>query len=342
MNSDIMVSIICKTYNHEKYIEEAIKGFIKQKTSFKFEVIIHDDASTDSTADIIRKYEKEYPEIIKPIYQVENLFRSGIPIDKTYIMPKARGKYVAWCEGDDYWTDEFKLQSQVDALEQNPSCVACLSKVEKVTLQGVPLKRFIPETLKADGIICGNDFVNYVLDPGIMNGFPVQITGLMVLKDIYQKYCIERPDCFEGFRKIHVGDIPLALYIGLHGDVYYIDKVMSHYRTGNTHSFIGITHKSSKESAAYFRKKANAYKAFDEATHDRFHESASKAIQYAEFSALRDEHDVYRMKSAEYCWLYDTLSLKGKILQHIFYYSPLLEKPAKKLKRYFTNHGIIK
>ena len=101
MNSDIMVSIICKTYNHEKYIEEAIKGFIKQKTSFKFEVIIHDDASTDSTADIIRKYEKEYPEIIKPIYQVENLFRSGIPIDKTYIMPKARGKYVAWCEGDD-------------------------------------------------------------------------------------------------------------------------------------------------------------------------------------------------------------------------------------------------
>lgn len=329
MNSNIMVSIICKTYNHENYIEEAIKSFIKQKTSFKFEVIIHDDASTDSTADIIRKYEKEYPEIIKPIYQPENLFRSSIPVEKTYILPKARGKYLAWCEGDDYWTDAFKLQTQVDTLEQNPSCVACLSKVEKVTLEGIPRKRFIPETLKEDGIICGNDFVNYVLNPGIISVFPVQISGFMVLKDIYQKYHIESPACFEGFRKLHVGDIPLSLYVGLHGDVYYIDKVMSHYRTGNPHSFIG--RRNNKESAVYFRKKANAYRMFDEATGHRFHEAAFKAIQYAEFSALCKEHDVRRMKSAEYYWLYDTFSLRKKILQHIWYYCPLLEKPLKNI-----------
>ena len=76
---EIMLSIICKAYNHEKYIAEALEGFVKQKTDYSFEVLINDDASTDRTADIIREYEKCYPEIIKPIYQSVNAFsKKGI------------------------------------------------------------------------------------------------------------------------------------------------------------------------------------------------------------------------------------------------------------------------
>ena len=116
------VSICCITYNHEKYISECLDGFIKQKTDFTFEVLIHDDASTDKTATIIREYEAKHPDIIKPIYQTENQFSKGVSVSNVYNFPRVKGKYIAMCEGDDYWTDPLKLQKQVDYLEMNKNC----------------------------------------------------------------------------------------------------------------------------------------------------------------------------------------------------------------------------
>ena len=119
MNKEIIVSICCATYNHQKYIRDAIEGFLMQKTTFPFEILIHDDASTDGTADIIREYEAKYPDIIKPIYQRENQYSKGIKISQVYQFPRAQGKYIALCEGDDYWIDPLKLQKQVDYMERN-------------------------------------------------------------------------------------------------------------------------------------------------------------------------------------------------------------------------------
>ena len=119
-DTEPLVSINCITYNHEAYIRKALEGFLMQKTDFKFEVLIHDDASTDQTANIIRKYEKKYPEIIKPIYQKENQYSKNISISKHFQYPRARGKFIAMCEGDDYWIDPLKLQKQVKFLENNP------------------------------------------------------------------------------------------------------------------------------------------------------------------------------------------------------------------------------
>ncbi len=116
-NTEPLVSIDCITYNHEIYIRDALEGFLMQKTDFTFEVLIHDDASTDKTVNIIQKYENKYPDIIKPIYQKENQFSKGIDVIKQFQYPRARGKYIAICEGDDYWTDPYKLQKQVDFLE---------------------------------------------------------------------------------------------------------------------------------------------------------------------------------------------------------------------------------
>lgn len=113
-----LVSVRCITYNHEPYIAQAIDGFLMQKTDFPFEVIIHDDASTDKTADIIREYERKYPLIIKPIYQTENQYSKRNGSIAKAIDPKLKGKYIAFCEGDDYWIDPNKLQMQVDFLEK--------------------------------------------------------------------------------------------------------------------------------------------------------------------------------------------------------------------------------
>lgn len=122
---EIMVSIICNTYNHEKFISDSIEGFLMQETNFKYEVLIHDDASTDGTAEIIKTYEQKYPSIIKPIYQRINQYSRNVKVSPTFNYPRAKGKYIAICEGDDYWTDPKKLQIQFDCLEENPDVICC-------------------------------------------------------------------------------------------------------------------------------------------------------------------------------------------------------------------------
>ena len=102
MNDDILVSINCITYNHEKYIAQAIESFLMQITNFKYEILIHDDASTDNTVKIIKEYEKKYPNVIKTIFQKENQYSKGKKVE-IFGFKKSRGKYIAFCEGDDYW-----------------------------------------------------------------------------------------------------------------------------------------------------------------------------------------------------------------------------------------------
>ncbi|MDL2262545.1 glycosyltransferase [Bacteroidales bacterium OttesenSCG-928-I21] len=130
MRNSVLLSISCITYNHAPYIRQCLEGFVMQKTDFLFEVLIHDDASTDGTADIIREYEAKYPEIIKPIYQIENQWRKGRRGSAVFNFPRVKGKYVAMCEGDDYWTDPYKLQRQVDFLEANEDYSMCFHKVK--------------------------------------------------------------------------------------------------------------------------------------------------------------------------------------------------------------------
>lgn len=121
----LMVSIRCLAYNHEKFIRETLEGFVMQKTNFRFEAIVHDDASTDGTAEIIREYAEKYPDIIKPIYETENQYskKDGSLFRITH--EACKGKYIAFCEGDDYWTEPYKLQKQVDFLENHSDFVIC-------------------------------------------------------------------------------------------------------------------------------------------------------------------------------------------------------------------------
>jgi len=120
---DPLVSICCLTYNHEPYIKQCLDGFLMQKTNFPFEILIHDDASVDNTQNIIKNYELKHSDIIKPIYQKENQYSKGIGVSRVYQFPRAKGKYIAMCEGDDYWIDPYKLQKQVDFLETHPEYV---------------------------------------------------------------------------------------------------------------------------------------------------------------------------------------------------------------------------
>lgn len=142
-HNNALVAIHCLVYNHEPYLRDCLEGFVMQQTNFPFVAIVHDDASTDGSAAIIREYEEKYPNIIKPIYETENQYSKhdgslgrimNAAIDAT------GAKYVAMCEGDDYWTDPLKLQKQVDFLEANEEYGTCCHRFFELTIDGVLIK----------------------------------------------------------------------------------------------------------------------------------------------------------------------------------------------------------
>lgn len=143
-NDEVMVSVCCLAYNHEKYIRQTLEGFVSQKTDFKFEVIVHDDASTDKTESIIEEFGQKYPDIIKPIFQVENQYSKGVKILDAYIYPRCNGRYLCYCEGDDYWCDKDKLQKQFDVLEEHPECSICVHKAQCINEDGSINEGVIP------------------------------------------------------------------------------------------------------------------------------------------------------------------------------------------------------
>ena len=131
MNTEINIPLVvikCLVYNHEPYLRDCLEGFVMQQTNFPYVAIVHDDASTDNSALIIREYAEKYPDIIKPIYETENQYSKqdgSLGRIMSAAIDATGAKYVAMCEGDDYWTDPLKLQKQVDFMEANPEYVLC-------------------------------------------------------------------------------------------------------------------------------------------------------------------------------------------------------------------------
>ena len=121
-NERLILTVLCTSYNQVDYIRVCLDGIVMQKCSFSWEAIVHDDASSDGTQEVILEYAEKYPDIIKPILQKENLFSKKDGSLRRVLMEACRGKYIANLEGDDYWTDPFKLQKQVDYLENHPEC----------------------------------------------------------------------------------------------------------------------------------------------------------------------------------------------------------------------------
>ncbi len=216
---EIMVSIICFAYNHEKYIVQTIEGFLSQKTDFKIEIIVHDDASVDRTAEIIHGYEKRYPDIFRCIFQKENQF-SKCPNSMVGItFNKARGKYVALCEGDDFWTDPLKLHKQIAFLETNPAYSLCFHPAS-IFFEGTPAvpeagPKFLgPKIIKTAYTL--NDLLRYT------NFIP---TSSVVFRTW------EGFNSFpEWFYQAKIGDFILSLRIAQKGKLKFLNEPMSTYR----------------------------------------------------------------------------------------------------------------
>lgn len=222
MSNRPLVSVRCLVYNHEPYLRQCLDGFVMQKTNFAFEAIVHDDASTDNSAAIIREYAEKYPEIIKPIYESENQYRKGT-IGK--IMDNAissYSKYIAMCEGDDYWTDPYKLQKQVDYLEVLPKCSMVCNRTKRFSEKN---HIFISDSscMEKDGYLKVED----VIRKGGLYISTCSIVYRKKLQENYPDYC----------KKCHVGDYPLQIMAAMKGFIYYINDPMSVYRVHTSQSW---------------------------------------------------------------------------------------------------------
>lgn len=262
---EILVSVLCMTYNHESYIRQCLEGFVMQKTDFAFEVIVHDDASTDYTADIIREYEEKYPEIIKPIYQVENQYSKQYPNYETVVEPKLKGKYIALCEGDDFWNNDRKLQMQYDAMEANPECSACFCKVKCCNEDGSENGKEFPENKTKSGLLTQRELANYLLPKA---AYLFQTSGYFFSRDTF--FFVSSRE----YGKYMNGDECSVRAVLEKGACYYIDEPLSCYRQMSKGSWNERVADKESEKERMMRI-VRFYKGdliFDQATHYIYHD----------------------------------------------------------------------
>jgi len=206
----IKVSIICITYNQEKFIKQTLDGFLMQKTDFPFEIIIHDDASTDNTVAIIKDYVKRQPKLFRPIYEKSNKFSKKNYSFIENMFRSAKGEFIAICEGDDFWTDPRKIQIQADFLDKNKRHSICFHPV-KVVFENNEDDPYIYPTNKLKN--------NFTTDELLKNNF-IQTNSVMYRKQSY--------------RALRTDQLPIDWYLHLYhartGKIGFIDKVMAVYR----------------------------------------------------------------------------------------------------------------
>ena len=207
-----VVSVFCMTYNQENTIAQAIEGVLAQKTDFPVELIVHDDASTDKTAAIVRDYAVRYPQKVRAIFQTENQYQKS-NFWQRFLLPISYGDYIAICEGDDFWTDTEKLQRQVAYMRAHRECAMCFHAVEQLDKSG---KVSVFRPLKKTDTVAAKTLIR-------RGGMFCPTVSMLFRRDVMAKWPTFR-------RNADVYDYPAQVLAATMGSVYYIDRVMATYR----------------------------------------------------------------------------------------------------------------
>lgn len=299
-DKEIMVSVICCAFNHEKYIAKTLDSIVTQKTDFKYEIIIHDDASNDKTVYIIEEYAKRYPNLIVPVFQKENQYSKHIDILFQFCLPRARGKYLAFCECDDFWTDSKKLQKEVDVLEKDSSISYVCHSSYLVDKDGFLIGKkasynsscFIP----TESII--------TID---RNSFTT--ASILIRKKIFEDYPRE-------FMKSPVGDVMLKIYGAFNGDVYFLNDICSAYRLSSPGSWTSRNNsynarKSFTEEMNYFYGLLNRY------SNNKYNDLFERIMLENEFDLLKFGNNYKAVKSDKFLSIYKKMSKKSRMLLYL-------------------------
>ncbi len=269
---DYMVVIQCSTYNHEAYIEDAMKGFVMQITNFPFCALVTDDCSTDGTAEIIKRFAAKYPDIIIPILLGENHMQHKISRDP-YLDPwHNRAKYIAICEGDDYWTDPYKLQKQVDFMERHLDCSMVFHNAD-IKDESTGFFRGPHRIYKKSRYA---ELAQIVRDGGF-----IPTLSVLFRPALFSDYHRFPQDC-------PAGDLKRQTFAAMVGKVYYINQIMGVYRlvpTSDTH----VAWKSLDRFVERHQGFIRWYNEVNTYTHREYNKEIQGAIAFSEARILNAE-----------------------------------------------------
>lgn len=307
----VMASISCLAYNHGPYIRQALESFLMQKTNFAYEILIHDDASTDDTARIIREFADKYPDIVKPLIQTENQYSQGIDnITGAFNFPRVRGKYIFTCDGDDYWTSPYKLQKQVDYMESHPDCTLCFhSAWIKLVGKAVTERQMRP--YRKSRIVSPEEIIDKASGYSMASmAFPARI-----VKELPDYYV----DC-------PVGDTPLQLMAAASGYGYYMDEPMCAYRVGVAGSWTteGKAGDYAAKQRIYYERMKSVYREFNRATGGNFKECAKSACRRTYYQTQVNTRRFDQILNPAFRKYYKELNLRTRVFIQFEYRLPHL------------------
>lgn len=297
---NVMVSVRCAVYNHAPYLRQCLDGFIMQRTTFTFEVIVHDDASTDGSADIIKEYAEKYPQIIKPYYETVNQYSIDEKAMNAQINKRLTGKYVAICEGDDFWTDPKKLQKQVDFLEDHPDYSLCFHAVHYVALGKIVKNNKVysynrqistEEIIKKGGYFCA--------------------TPSLVFRNKYYQ-------TKEKFQQIaDVGDFPLQINLSIKGKVYYFASIMGCYRCQSNNSWSDRERKKGQYNMSHYENSILWLSELDKMTDQKYTSAISFRLVKYLFKPTRNRDFEWK----RFDLIYKSINPKKLTVKEFFYYA---------------------
>ena len=311
LENKITVSIICTAYNQEDYIADTIESFLMQITDFKYEIIVHDDASTDRTADIIKEYEKKFPNIIRTICQKENQYSKNANIFEDFMFPIARGEYLAICEGDDYWTDPYKLQKQIDALNKHLECDVCSHTASMVRADNKKeIGKIIPSTkntiFNVNQVIRGD-------------GAFVATNSLVFRKSIFESK-------IPAFRRTYRIDYSLQIMGALRGGMIYLTDCMSAYRVYAKSSWSSRMRNDQEACIRHYNKMINMLRVLDEETCGKYAEAIANRIKWQEFQILSAKNQYREMLTKDYRDIFVQLTNAERLKIYIKALAPWIVK----------------
>ena len=321
MNEEIMVSVLCITYNQKKYISDALNSFVNQKTTFKYEILVNDDCSTDGTKEIVEKYAKDYPNLVKPIFHEENQYSKGFSPIRDFLIPAAKGKYIAICEGDDYWICDNKLQLQYDYMESHPKCYLCVHDTflvdkDKNVIGKVNTSRCGNEISLKDVLVEGGDFI---------------ATSSVFAKLLDNKYI---PKYFD----ILTLDYTWQIFFASCGNyTYCFEEPMSVYRQGAEGAWSSLCQ---KDFEAYkvreknlLEKKIRMREAFNKENNDIYKDFVEEADTYDTIKCAICTKDFDVLKQKKYKEYIRKLGIKEQLRYFLLVHAPFVFGIYKKIKK---------
>ena len=295
-----LVSITCVAYNHEQYIEKTLDSFLMQETTFPFEILIHEDVSTDRTKAIIETYEKKFPNIVKPLYQKENQYSKGFnPMALLY--PKVQGEFMAFCDGDDYWTDREKLQIQIEEMSKYPDIDMSCHYSSKLF-----------HNVECDDFSKRSHTKLLTMKEAILYDGNLAPTSSLVFRSRIIK------NLPNWIYTAPFGDYPMQVFGSKNAGSLYIDRKMSVYRIGE----IGSWTTGCNNTEQHF-KRIGFIKKFllsaNEITNYEFEKYFLYIIQKNNFNYMKNLSFSHQKREEIFNKNSETFSLKQKILWHLIY-----------------------